>query len=71
MRVSKDEPQVEMVRLPVHWAGFALSYQHTWCEPATEFRKAAETRGLACGFPTLGSTFTVNDVATAAWWHGH
>jgi L-ascorbate metabolism protein UlaG (beta-lactamase superfamily) len=57
--------------MPVHWAGFPLSYQHTWYEPSAEFKKAAERSGLAYTLPTLGRIFTVEDVATEAWWEAY
>lgn len=54
--------------MPVHWGGFALSYQHTWYEPAEAFKQAAARAGLAYGFPTLGSIFTAQDLSAEDWW---
>lgn len=54
--------------MPVHWAGFALSYQHTWAEPADEFVKAAIENGLPFSLPPIGHQFTVSDTLSHKWW---
>jgi L-ascorbate metabolism protein UlaG (beta-lactamase superfamily) len=57
--------------MPVHWAGFALSYQHRWFEPAVAFKQFAETRGLDYALPTLGTIFSAADVLQEAWWEAY
>ena len=54
--------------MPIHWAGFSLSYQHTWFEPAEQFAKFAQEKGLNYKLPPLGITFGVNDVLSDKWW---
>lgn len=57
--------------MPVHWAGFSLSYQHAWHEPAEEFLRAAQGQGLPYLLPTLGTVFTAADMAVAPWWNAY
>ena len=56
--------------LPVHWAGFNLSYQHSWYEPAESFVQNAGQHGLAVLTPSLGEVFQV-DSSTSKWWQKH
>lgn len=54
--------------MPVHWAGFNLSYQHSWKEPAADFVKAATEKGMDFTTPGLGQLFTVATVEQGKWW---
>lgn len=54
--------------MPVHWAGFDLSYQHTWTEPADEFVKFCLKQNLDFALPKLGEIFTIDKVNQAKWW---
>jgi len=54
--------------MPVHWSGFALSYQHTWKDPADEFVKFSEENGLDYLLPSLGQLFTYSDKIQEKWW---
>lgn len=54
--------------MPVHWAGFALSYQHTWAEPANEFVKAGLEKNLPVILPPIGHQFMVSDTLSQKWW---
>ena len=54
--------------MPVHWAGFSLSYQHTWFEPADEFVKFAEQKKLKYATPLLGKLFMVDWNESTIWW---
>lgn len=54
--------------IPVHWGGFALSYQHTWKEPVEEFVKAAINKKLEYVTPTLGQLFKVDSSEKKKWW---
>lgn len=54
--------------MPVHWAGFSLSYQHTWKEPADEFVKYANENDLDYSLPALGQLFTYSDEIQDRWW---
>lgn len=54
--------------MPVHWAGFALSYQHEWTDPATEFVKFSEAKQLSYLLPPLGQLFTYSDTMQEQWW---
>ena len=54
--------------MPVHWAGFALSYQHTWTEPAEEFVAACLHKNLSFGTPKIGALFTVESITNEKWW---
>lgn len=53
--------------MPVHWCGFALSYQHGWSDPPAIFRDAAEAQGLPYSLPRLGQCFTAGDLLEEAW----
>ena len=54
--------------MPIHWAGFALSYQHTWEQPVEEFVKFANEAKLEGITPRLGEIFDLNTKNTAKWW---
>ena len=54
--------------MPFHWAGFNLSYQHTWTEPAEEFVKSAIKHQIDYAMPPLGKIFTVDSVEKEKWW---
>lgn len=54
--------------MPVHWAGFSLSYQHTWTEPGDEFLKAALDLNLSYALPPLGKLFSASSNETDKWW---
>ncbi|MEN0003403.1 MAG: MBL fold metallo-hydrolase [Bacteroidota bacterium] len=56
--------------MPVHWAGFALSYQHTWHEPPEVFVQSAQEKQLDYALPPLGQVFSVEDVLQEQWWRG-
>ncbi|MBI1307040.1 MAG: hypothetical protein GC181_10600 [Bacteroidetes bacterium] len=53
--------------IPVHWAGFSLSFQHTWSEPASEFVKFAEEKKLAYSLPEPGKIYFVKDEIKEKW----
>jgi L-ascorbate metabolism protein UlaG (beta-lactamase superfamily) len=54
--------------MPVHWAGFSLSYQHTWEEPAEEFVKFAEEKSFDYLLPSIGQLFSYSDQLREEWW---
>ena len=54
--------------LPVHWAGFALSYQHTWQEPAEDFVKYAQENKMDFILPKLGELFSISSKLKETWW---
>jgi len=54
--------------MPVHWAGFSLSYQHTWHEPADEFAKFAEAENMKFVLPRLGMQFDATSTERERWW---
>ena len=54
--------------MPVHWAGFSLSYQHTWKEPADQFVAACIKAELSYALPQLGEIFEVNKSPNKRWW---
>ncbi len=54
--------------MPVHWAGFALSYQHTWKEPVEAFVKAAIEYQLDYTTPALGQPFDAASTMREEWW---
>lgn len=54
--------------MPVHWGGFALSYQHNWREPVEDFVKAAIDNNLEYVTPRLGQQFTRNFAGMEKWW---
>ncbi len=53
--------------MPIHWAGFNLSYQHAWHEPAHEFIKHAQQKQLHYITPNLGQIFDYQSI-THNWW---
>lgn len=54
--------------MPVHWAGFALSYQHTWKEPGEDFVRFAEEKSLDYALPALGEVFDISRAIKTKWW---
>ncbi len=54
--------------MPVHWAGFSLSYQHSWFEPADEFIKFAEAKKMEIVIPPLGKQFDRTSNGFEKWW---
>jgi L-ascorbate metabolism protein UlaG (beta-lactamase superfamily) len=54
--------------MPIHWAGFPLSYYHTWKEPADQFVKAAIANKLDYFLPRLGELFTIDEERKVLWW---
>ena len=54
--------------MPVHWSGFALSYQHTWTEPAEEFVEFSKEQKLDYLLPQIGKLFTYSDTIQDKWW---
>ncbi|NRB48563.1 MAG: MBL fold metallo-hydrolase [Saprospiraceae bacterium] len=54
--------------MPVHWAGFPLSYQHTWQEPPIVFVNAARDQHLAYALPALGQLFDIGTQLQEQWW---
>ncbi|MEZ5174287.1 MAG: MBL fold metallo-hydrolase [Bacteroidia bacterium] len=55
--------------IPVHWAGFSLSYQHSWFEPAEEFFNYAKQFGLNVSFPHPGDSFKKSSIIAPYWWN--
>ena len=56
--------------MPVHWAGFPLSYQHSWREPAEQFVKAALEKEIDFSIPNLGALSYFSDTEKEQWWAG-
>jgi L-ascorbate metabolism protein UlaG (beta-lactamase superfamily) len=54
--------------IPVHWAGFALSYQHTWKEPADDFIKYAKSKKRTYMLPKIGELFETSSDLKEFWW---
>jgi L-ascorbate metabolism protein UlaG (beta-lactamase superfamily) len=54
--------------MPVHWAGFSLSYQHTWTDPPEEFVKFSKQKKFDYLLPCLGQLFTYSDNIKEEWW---
>ncbi len=54
--------------MPFHWAGFNLSYQHTWTEPVEEFIKAAQKQNIDYSTPPLGKIFNIDSIELDKWW---
>lgn len=54
--------------MPFHWAGFNLSYQHTWSEPVEVFIKAAQKHGIDYSTPPLGKIFDIRSIELEKWW---
>lgn len=54
--------------MPVHWAGFSLSYQHGWYEPAVEFKRHATHEKLPFVLPRIGEQFHINSRFELNWW---
>ena len=57
--------------LPVHWAGFSLSYQHTWKEPAEDFVKFAQANQIDYLLPRIGELFEVSSELKDCWWENY
>ena len=57
--------------MPVHWASFALSYQHTWQEPPEVFVKNAIEKQLDYTLPRLGELFDIASTLQAKWWSAY
>lgn len=57
--------------MPIHWAGFALSYQHSWKEPAEEFVQSAKENNIQYSIPPLGKIFHINSQKLEEWWLKH
>lgn len=56
--------------MPIHWAGFSLSFQHKWHEPADEFCKYAKEKNVQVITPKLGEAFSKSS-KTEEWWHAY
>ncbi len=54
--------------MPVHWAGFALSYQHTWQEPAEDFVTFSIDNKLNYLLPQIGEMFNSTSNIKHKWW---
>lgn len=54
--------------MPVHWAGFNLSYYHAWYEPVETFHAAAVKQNLEYTLPNLGQVFNVSQSFKEKWW---
>ncbi|MFK7947903.1 MAG: MBL fold metallo-hydrolase [Saprospiraceae bacterium] len=54
--------------MPFHWAGFNLSYQHTWTEPVEEFVKSAKENNMNYATPILGEIFDIDSIEQEKWW---
>jgi L-ascorbate metabolism protein UlaG (beta-lactamase superfamily) len=54
--------------MPIHWAGFALSYYHTWQEPAENFVKSAVEKRLDYTLPRIGEIFDTESTSQKKWW---
>ncbi len=58
------------IAIPVHWAGFNLSYQHAWFEPIEDFSKHAKANKLNWRSPLPGKVYAIRETSTE-WWHEH
>ena len=56
------------IAMPIHWAGFSLSYQHSWYEPVEDFIKHASEEGLQYITPSIGESFTSTSSTKENWW---
>lgn len=54
--------------MPVHWAGFSLSYQHSWQQPVEEFIDAAKLKGIEYAVPAIGKLFKIDSTESEKWW---
>jgi len=54
--------------MPVHCAGFCLSYFHNWSDPLEAFHAAASEHKLSCLLPPLGQVFTRTESLDRPWW---
>lgn len=57
--------------IPVHWAGFSLSYQHSWKEPGQGFHRFAKEQELQAAFPRLGAMFDLDVTTDGLWWEDY
>ncbi len=57
--------------MPVHWAGFDLSYYHTWKEPAEQFVHFASEQEVPYLLPQLGEIFTQSSRLASPWWENY
>lgn len=55
------------VAMPVHWAGFNLSYQHAWYDPVEDFCVFAKQAKLTYLTPEMGQLITPQS-ETKDWW---
>ncbi len=56
-----------MKAMPVHWAGFNLSYQHHWFEPPETFAKIAKEKSLEVFSTRLGEIGNLH-ASFSPWW---
>ncbi|MCB0516354.1 MAG: MBL fold metallo-hydrolase [Chitinophagales bacterium] len=56
------------IAVPVHWAGFNLSYEHAWYEPAEHFVQSTQELPLKTLTPSLGEIFYLQEVPVSFWW---
>ena len=54
--------------MPVHWAGFSLSFQHSWFEPGDDFVKFAKEKNLDFVLPTIGMQLNIDSDVKEEWW---
>ena len=54
--------------MPIHWAGFSLSFQHKWYEPAEMFVNTAEEKNFNYLLPKMGEVFSKDNDWTENWW---
>lgn len=54
--------------MPVHCAGFALSYQHAWYEPLEDFVASANKEEISFSTPKIGECFTKSSELVLPWW---
>lgn len=54
--------------MAVHWAGFKLSYAHSWHQPMDEFLQHAASTDLEVITPKLGEIFGIGDGMSERWW---
>ena len=55
------------VMMPIHWAGYALSY-HTWDEPILQAVAEAHKAGMPLITPRIGQPVVPGESATGPWW---
>ncbi|MCL4129187.1 UNVERIFIED_CONTAM: hypothetical protein GTU68_058103 [Idotea baltica] len=57
--------------MPIHWAGFSLSFQHSWSEPARDFVRYAGAKNLDYATPEIGQLFTIAAAPQSTWWESY